>query len=60
MKKNEWKTPVLTELKINKTEYNPNGGNTEDGAYTSKDGKYNFPTYGPSTGNSGTPGVDVN
>lgn len=59
MKKMNWSEPTVSELNINETAYSPDGGNTKDGAYISKDGQYTIPTYGPSTGNSGVPDVDV-
>lgn len=55
----EWKNPEIQDLDINTTAYAPQGGYTPDGVYESKDGKYTLTTYGPSTGNSGVPGVEV-
>ena len=49
----------MEELNVRATAYSPNGGMIEDGAYQSNDGKYTIPTYGPSSGNSGEPTVDV-
>lgn len=57
--KKQWSNPTISELKINNTEYDPNGGKIEDGMYQSIDGKYTFPTYGTSKGNSGTPETSV-
>lgn len=59
MKKSNWNAPMVVELNISKTAYDPNGGNIKDGTYISKDGQYTLPTYGPSTGNSGVPEVEV-
>lgn len=55
----KWNNPELQELEINATAYAPKGGYTKDGSYTSDDGKYNIPTFGFSTGNSGVPTVEV-
>ncbi len=54
-----WNAPAIEALNIKGTQYDPNGGEKEDGQYISYDNKYTIPTYGPSTGNSGTPSVDV-
>ena len=54
-----WNTPSVEEMEVKATAYDPNGGTKVDGQYVSEDGKYNFYTYGPSSGNSGTPSVDV-
>lgn len=54
-----WNAPAIEALNIKGTQYHPEGGSTPDGGYVSNDGLYNIPTYGPSTGNSGTPSVDV-
>ena len=56
----QWENPKIQELDINATAYNPKGGFKKDGSYTSEDGLFNIPTYGLSTGNTGTPGVVVN
>lgn len=58
--KKVWNTPELETLNVNATAYNPKAGNKVDGAYVSEDGKYNIPTYAPSSGNAGTPEVGVN
>lgn len=54
-----WNIPEIEELSVKATAYDPQGGNTEDGVYQSYDGKYEIPTYGPSSGNSGIPDVGV-
>ena len=54
-----WNTPEFETLNVNATAYAPNGGTVQDGVYISKDGKFNEPTFAPSSGNSGTPEVDV-
>ena len=48
-----WSQPEMEELNVRATAYSPKGGLIEDG------GKYTIPTYGPSSGNSGEPTVDV-
>lgn len=57
--KKVWNTPEFETLNVNATAYSPAGGTVQDGAYISNDGVYNIPTYAPSSGNSGTPEVDV-
>lgn len=58
--KKEWSNPEIKSLTINQTEYHPESGNCEDGAYKSYDGLYNLTTYGPSDGNNaGTPTVTI-
>ena len=42
-----WSQPEMEELNVRATAYSPKGG------------KYTIPTYGPSSGNSGEPTVDV-
>ncbi len=54
-----WSQPEMEELNVRATAYSPKGGLIEDGVYQSDDGKYTIPTYGPSSGNSGEPTVDV-
>lgn len=54
-----WSQPEVEELNVRATAYSPVGGMVEDGVYQSDDGKYTIPTYGPSSGNSGEPTVDV-
>ena len=54
-----WSRPAVEELSVRATAYSPVGGIVEDGAYQSNDGKYTIPTYGPSSGNSGEPTVEV-
>ena len=54
-----WNRPAVEELTVRATAYSPVGGIKEDGVYQSDDGKYTIPTYGPSSGNSGEPTVDV-
>lgn len=54
-----WNRPAVEELTVRATAYSPVGGIKEDGVYQSDDGKYTIPTYGPSSGNSGEPMVDV-
>ena len=49
----KWNNPSIEELDLNATAYSPAGGNRLDGAYRSNDGKYNYPTYGPSGGDEG-------
>lgn len=56
----KWNTPSVEELNLNATAYNPAGGNNVDGAYLSKDGKYTYNTFAPSSGNAGTPIVNGN
>lgn len=55
-----WQTPSLNELNVNATSYHPENGTRIDGAYTSTDGKYHYDTYGPSSGDAGTPGLNGN
>ena len=55
----EWTTPQINELLITATEYSAAGGHQVDGMYTSTDGQYTIPTYGPSGSNDGTPRVSV-
>lgn len=54
-----WNAPAIEALNIKGTQYDPQGGEREDGVYVSYDGVHTQYTYGPSTGNSGTPSVDV-
>ena len=49
-----WSQPEMEELNVRATAYSPKGGLIEDGVYQSDDGKYTIPTYGPSSGNSGS------
>lgn len=58
MKKN-WALPELTEMDIKGTAYHPTIHQVTDGHYESNDGLFSIDTFGPSSGNSGTPGVDV-
>ena len=46
----KWNNPSLEELDLNATAYSPAGGSRVDGAYNSNDGKFYYPTYGPSGG----------
>lgn len=55
----KWEIPFIEELSVQETAYDPDGGCQVDGCYTSRDGKYELPTYGPSSGNTGIPGVEV-
>lgn len=59
IKMKTWNNPVIEELGVKATEYDPAGGTKVDGTYNSYDGKYSFDTYGPSTGNNGEPEVVV-
>ncbi len=54
-----WNNPVVEELEVKATAYNPEGGTKVDGQYVSVDGKYSQYTYGPSSGNTGVPGTTV-
>ena len=57
----KWNNPSIEELDLNATAYSPAGGNRQDGAYKSNDGKYNYQTYGPSGGeDDGTPHIAGN
>ena len=58
MKKN-WAMPELTEMDIKGTAYHPTIHHVTDGNYTSNDGHFSIDTFGPSSGNSGTPDVGV-
>lgn len=54
-----WNTPAVEEMEVKATAYDPQGGTKEDGQYISYDGKHTHYTYGPSSGNSGTPNTKV-
>lgn len=54
-----WNTPSVEEMEVKATAYDPAGGNKEDGVYISYDQKYTQYTYGPSSGNGGTPSTKV-
>ena len=54
-----WKTPIIESLNVSVTEYSPDNKGPEDGSYTSYDGKFSIPTYGPSAGSSGQVDVEV-
>lgn len=43
-----WNQPALEELNLNATAYAGNPGVVVDGSYTSSDGNYEIPTFGPS------------
>lgn len=55
-----WNSPIVEELAVKATQYDPAGGTKEDGQYISYDGKYSHYTYGPSSGSTGTPETNVN
>lgn len=57
--KKVWNTPEFETLNVNATAYSPYGGTYQDGCYSSYDGDFNIPTFAPSSGNSGTPDVEV-
>lgn len=57
--KREWEVPEIMDLEVKATQYAPEGGTIQDGAYQSNDGKWDIPTYASSAGNSGKPDVEV-
>lgn len=54
-----WNSPIVEELAVKATQYDPNGGTKADGQYISMDGKYSYYTYGPSSGSNGVPETNV-
>lgn len=56
----QWNNPTIEEMALNATAYSPDGGARQDGAYTSRDGVFNIPSYGGSDGDNGVPGIAGN
>ena len=58
--KRTWTMPELTEMDMKGTAYHPTIHHVVDGHYESNDGQFSIDTFGPSSGNCGTPEVGVN